>query len=178
MKYCSNQSLFTWLSLHSLTVIQNTLQNQSRSVPEYFEDCCTFPRCNSAVKELTQAIAWNKDWSDHLVSLWHQTVNLCLDLLTDFNTACSFVSLHRQWRTRLGLLLAFQGYSPTQTHYTNQMKQERRLEKWPNKSGYSSIPPRGVHVEWKWKVMPVTTTRFSNSVNTFGFKSHLNDITK
>jgi len=47
MKCHINQSLFVQLSLHSLTVIlifkifvflQNTLQNQSCSVPEYFED--------------------------------------------------------------------------------------------------------------------------------------------
>jgi hypothetical protein len=33
------------------------------------------------------------------------------------------VSLHRQLKTKLALSLAFQGYSPTQKHYTNQSKQ-------------------------------------------------------
>jgi hypothetical protein len=56
-------------------------------------------------------------------------MNLQLDLLTNFNTACSFVSLHTQLKARLALSLAAKGYSPTQTHYTNQSKQVRRLEK-------------------------------------------------
>jgi len=36
-----------------LCFIQNTLQNGSSSVPEYFEDYGTMPNCNSVVKELT-----------------------------------------------------------------------------------------------------------------------------
>jgi len=59
-------------------------------------------------------------------------MNLQLDLLTNINAACSFVGLHRQMKTRLALLLAVWGYSPPQTHYTNQFKQERRLEKCPS----------------------------------------------
>jgi hypothetical protein len=47
-------------------------------------------------------------------------------MLSKFNTACSSVSLHIQSKTELALSLAVQGYSPIQTHYTNQMKQERR----------------------------------------------------
>jgi hypothetical protein len=41
---------------------------------------------------------------------------LQLDLLTNFNTTCSSVSLPRQLKTRLALLLAIQGYTPT--HHT------------------------------------------------------------
>jgi len=41
----------------------NTLQNQSCSVPEYFEDYCTMCSCNSYVEELIQATAQHKDWS-------------------------------------------------------------------------------------------------------------------
>jgi hypothetical protein len=44
-----------------------------------------------------------------------------------FDIADSFVSLDRQLKTRLALFLAVQ--SPTQEHYTNHMKQERRWEK-------------------------------------------------
>jgi hypothetical protein len=56
-------------------------------------------------------------------------MNLQLDPLTNFNTGCSFVSLHKQMKTRLALLLAVQNYSPTQTPYNNPSKKERRLEK-------------------------------------------------
>jgi hypothetical protein len=73
-------------------------------------------------------------------------MNLQLDLLTNFNTACNSVSLHRQLKTRLALLLAVQDYSPTQTHYTNQSKHERRLEKYPNKLRHSSVPPEELFV--------------------------------
>jgi hypothetical protein len=43
--------------------------------------------------------------------------------------ACSSVSLHRQFKTTMASFLALQGYSVTQTLYTNQMKQDRRREK-------------------------------------------------
>jgi hypothetical protein len=55
--------------------------------------------------------------------------HLQLDLLSNFDMACSSLSLHRQMKRRMTLLLAVQDYSPTMTHYTNQSKQERRLEK-------------------------------------------------
>jgi len=43
-------------------------------------------------------------------------MNLQQDLLTNFNTACSSVSLHRQLKTRMALPLAAQGYYyPTDT---------------------------------------------------------------
>jgi hypothetical protein len=46
---------------------------------------------------------------------------LQLDLLINFNTVCSFVTLHRQVKTRLALLLAIQGYSHTGTlHQTDE----------------------------------------------------------
>jgi len=70
-------------------------------------------------------------------------MNLLLDLLTNFNTACNFINLHRNLKTQLAFLFTFQGYSPTQTHYTSLWKQERRLEKWPNKSRHSSTPTKG-----------------------------------
>jgi len=50
-------------------------------------------------------------------------MTLQLDLLTDYNAACNFVSLHREFKTRLALSLQFQSCAPTQTHYINQLKQ-------------------------------------------------------
>jgi len=38
------------------------LKNPGYSVPEYFEGYSTVPRSNFVLKELTQAIAWHKDW--------------------------------------------------------------------------------------------------------------------
>jgi len=75
-------------------------------------------------------------------------MNLQLDLLTNFNTACRFVSLHRQLKTRLTLLFAFQGYSPQKcaTPY-----RWNRKDSWRNDSTNQDIlphPPRGVHVQW------------------------------
>jgi len=72
---------------------------------------------------------------------------LQLDLLSNFNTACSSVSLHRQLKTRLALSLAVRGYSPTQTHYTIQMKHEMRREKWHEISFNSSTSTTGCYDE-------------------------------
>jgi len=113
--------------------LQSTLQNWSSGMPEYFEDLYAMPSCNSVVKELMKAISWCRDWLVFI--FWELTAsNLQLDVLTNFNTACSFVSLHRQLETRL---------FSTQTHCTNQSKQERRLKKWPNKSRHSFTPTKG-----------------------------------
>jgi len=71
-------------------------------------------------------------------------MNLQLDLQTKFNKACCFVSLHRQLKRRLALLLAVQGYALKETCYTNQLKKEIKLVKWPKESRHSSTPTKWV----------------------------------
>jgi len=59
--------------------------------------------------------------------------------------------------------VAVQHYFPTQTHYTNQMKQERRQEKWPNKSRHSFTPTKGRSCGMKLEGVSMTTTYFLNN---------------
>jgi len=121
-------------------------------VPEYFQDYCRTPSCNSVVTSNP-----SHSMTQRLVDVYFlRAMNLQLDLLTNFNTACSCVSLHRQLKTRLALSLAVLGHSPTQTHYTNQSKWERRHEKHP---------PTGCSCGMKLEEMSMTTTHFSNSDN-------------
>jgi hypothetical protein len=80
------------------------------------------------VKELTLAIAQHKNWPVFI--FWDLMLSYEFTTrLANYNSACHFVNLHRQMKTRLALSLEFQGYYPKQTHYTTQLKQERRLEK-------------------------------------------------
>jgi len=72
---------------------------------EYFEDYCTTQRVVGVYFLRAEA-----------------KLNLHLELVTNINTACRSVSLYRQLKTRLASLRAVQGYSPIQTHYTNQSK--------------------------------------------------------
>jgi len=98
------------------------------------------------------------------------------DLLTNFDPACTSVSFHRQFRTtRLHLSHVAQGYSPTQT--LHQSAETGKWEKWPNK-WHSSIPVKQWSCGMKLKGVSMTTTHFSNSDETTGFKSQLNSITK
>jgi len=103
-------------------------------------------------------------WADPKLSIYTLT-----SLLTSFNTACSTISLHRQLKTRVAFLLAVRGYSPTQTHYMNQLKLERRWEKRPNKSRHSSTPTKGC----LWSTFIFHTV----IILTARIKSHLNGLT-
>jgi len=80
-------------------------------------------------------------------------ISLQLDLVTNFDTACSSVSLPRQLKTRWAMVLAVRSLSsPTQTHYTptSQNRKEGGRNN-PTNQDILSYPPSSVHVEWNWK---------------------------
>jgi hypothetical protein len=85
-----------------------------------------------------------------------------LDLLSNFEIACSSESLHRQLKIRLALSLSIQGCSSTQTRCTNQMKQERMREKWPENS-YKGVSKsfQTDHLEWELQTVQLSATRCS-----------------
>jgi hypothetical protein len=94
---------------------------------------------------------------------------LQLDLLINFNTAYSFVTLQRHFKITLSLSFAVQGFSPTQTHYTNQSNQER-WDKWRNTPRHTSVPTN----RCSWPHLTLQTVIIYH----VRFKSPLNGITK
>jgi hypothetical protein len=122
--------------------------------------------CNSVVKELIQAIAQHKE---RLVVIFWE-VMLRYKFITwpaNFNTACSSVSLERQLKTRLALLLAVKGYSLSHRYI--------RPTRWNRKDGARNDPmnqdilphpPRECSCGMKLEGVFMTTTHFSNSDNT------------
>jgi len=124
-------------------------------MPEYFYDYRTMLSCNSVVRELPQTKARHKDLLVFI--FWGLTLdNEFTAWPANFNIVYSSVRVHGQEKTRTALLLAVQSYSPTQMHYTYQLKWDRWLEKWPNKSTHSSTPTKEHSCAMKLKGVSMT----------------------
>jgi hypothetical protein len=190
---CTQSATITSLYLHTLVYIpysytnfhnfccfflQNTLQNQRCSVPQYFEGDCTTHICktyavvcccckiaNPRLNITQRVVRVYFLRADTNLSLYNLT---CWLILTQHTVLQTFRGRQKQdWLCLLQSKVSLPNRHTTPTRW-NRKKEGRNN---PRSQSVLLHPPRGVHVEWNWKVCPQPKLTFQTVIIlTAGFK--------